>query len=115
MNFFTQTLTIITLGESPGEDDLGIPLPPPEVAVDIAAWYNPASNQDITQAAADQTLTGYTVVTPNTDEIIDYLENAQTLLLDFRGPYNIVGEYQIIPDGFTIPGYLQLIVDRVRG
>ena len=116
INFYTQTLTALAEGDSPGVDELGIPIPGAELAIDIAAWYNPAANADLLQAGADQSVVGYTVVCPNTEDIRDILDSAsERLLLDFHGVYKIIGRYQFVPDGFTIPGYIQFVVERVEG
>ena len=114
-NFCTQALTAIVEGPSPGLDPVGVPIPGELESIDIAAWYNPATNQDVTQAAADQTLVSYVVLLPNVTEVIGIVERADTLLLDGLGPYEIVGRMLVIPDGFELPGYLQLNVDWVRG
>lgn len=115
--FFTHTIQAVVPVESTETDELGIPVKLPPTKVAIPASFVPAANADITMAAADQTVVGYSVQTPNS--FYQTLVQASWIELPIPGEalvqYRVLGRVGYIPDGLEITGYCQLVVERVEG
>ena len=115
--FFTHTIVAVVPVATLEQDELGVPIELPPGRIEMPASFVPAMNADVTKAAADQTVVGYHVQTPNS--FYQALALASWLELPLPGEeddrYRIIGRIGYIPDGFEVAGYCQMVVEKVEG